>query len=358
MSDLTPRFRPVLDTFPAYQPGKVPAAAAGQAHKLSSNESPYGPLPSVAEVIAEAGRGVNRYPDNGAEALTAAIAGRFSVPAEHIAVGCGSVGVLKQLLETVSDPGAEVLYAWRSFEAYPPLADLAGATSVRVPLRAETHDLDAMAAAITPRTRLILICNPNNPTGTVVGGQQLTAFLDQAPGDCLVVLDEAYREYIRDESVPDGIGLYRDRPNVAVLRTFSKAYGLAGLRVGFLIGHPPVAAAVRKTMLTFSVNSVAQAAAVASLAAEGELLERVETVVKERDRVRSALLADGWAVPATEANFVWLRLGEHTTEFAAACDRSGIAVRPFAGEGARVSIGTPEANDAFLAVAHAFPYRP
>jgi len=227
-----------------------------------------------------------------------------------------------------------------------------------VPLRAETHDLDAMAAAITPRTRLILVCNPNNPTGTVVGGQRLTAFLDQVPGDCLVVLDEAYREYIRDESVPDGIGLYRDRPNVAVLRTFSKAYGLAGLRVGFLIGHPPVAAAVRKTMLTFSVNSVAQAAAVASLAAEGELLERVETVVKERDRVRSALLADGWAVPATEANFVWLRLGEHTTEFAAACDRSGIAVRPFAGEGARVSIGTPEANDAFLAVAHAFPYRP
>ena len=356
MSDLTPRFRPLLDTFPAYQPGKVPAAAAGQAHKLSSNESPYGPLPSVAEVIAEAGRGVNRYPDNGAEALTAAIAGRFSVPAEHIAVGCGSVGVLKQLLETVSDPGEEVVYAWRSFEAYPPLADLAGATSVRVPLRAETHDLDAMAAAITPRTRLILICNPNNPTGTVVGGQQLTAFLDQAPGDCLVVLDEAYREYIRDESVPDGIDLYRDRPNVAVLRTFSKAYGLAGLRVGFLIGHPPVAAAVRKTMLTFTVNSVAQAAAVASLAAEAELLERVETVVKERDRVRSALLADGWAVPATEANFVWLRLGEHTTGFAAACDRSGIAVRPFAGEGARVSIGTPEANDALLAVAHAFPH--
>jgi histidinol-phosphate aminotransferase len=357
MSDLTPRLRPILDTFPAYQPGKVPAAAAGQAHKLSSNESPYGPLPSVAEVIAEAGRGVHRYPDNGAEALTAAIAGRFAVPMGHVAVGCGSVGILKQLIEAVSEPGAEILYAWRSFEAYPPLADLAGATSVRVPLRAETHDLDAMAAAITPRTRLILVCNPNNPTGTVVGGERLTEFLDQVPGDCLVVLDEAYREYIRDESVPDGIDLYRDRPNVTVLRTFSKAYGLAGLRVGFLIGHPPVAAAVRKTMLTFSVNSVAQAAAVASLAAEAELLERVETVVKERDRVRSALLADGWAVPATEANFVWLRLGEHTAEFAAACDRSGIAARPFAGEGARVSIGTPEANDAFLAVAHAFPSR-
>ena len=357
MSDLSPRFRPVLGSFPAYKPGRVPAAVAGRAHKLSSNESPYGPLPSVAEVIADAGRGVNRYPDNGAEALTAAIAGRFSVPAEHIAVGCGSVGVLKQLLEAVSDPGAEVLYAWRSFEAYPPLADLAGATSIRVPLRDETHDLAAMADAITPRTRLILVCNPNNPTSTVVGGSQLTDFIDQVPGDCLVVLDEAYREYIRDASVPDGIDLYRDRPNVAVLRTFSKAYGLAGLRVGFLIGQPPVADAIRKTMLTFSVNSVAQSAAVASLAAEAELLERVETVVKERDRVRSALLADGWTVPVTEANFVWLRLGEHTTTFAEACERAGIAVRPFPGEGARVSIGTPDDNDAFVAAARAFPHR-
>jgi histidinol-phosphate aminotransferase len=357
MSDLSPRFRAVLDAFPHYKPGRVPAAVAGQAHKLSSNESPYGPLPSVIEVIADAGRGVNRYPDNGAEALTATLAERFSVPAEHVAVGCGSVGVLQQLLGAVSDPGDEVLYAWRSFEAYPPLADLAGATSVRVPLRDETHDLAAMADAITPRTRLVLVCNPNNPTGTVVGRRQLTEFLDRVPGDCLVVLDEAYREYIRDESVPDGMDLYRDRPNVAVLRTFSKAYGLAGLRIGFLIGHPPVAGAVRKTMLPFTVSSIAQAAAVASLAAEAELLERVESTVKERDRVRSALLADCWTVPVTEANFVWLRLGANTTAFAEACEQAGIAVRPFAGEGARVSIGTAEANDVFLATASAFRHR-
>jgi histidinol-phosphate aminotransferase len=214
-----------------------------------------------------------------------------------------------------------------------------------------------MAAAITPRTRMILVCNPNNPTGTVVSERALTEFLDQVPVDCLVVLDEAYREYIRDAGIPDGVDLYRARPNVAVLRTFSKAYGLAGLRVGFLIGHPPVAAAVRKTMLTFTVSSIAQTAAIASLAAEAELLERVETVVKERDRVRSALLADGWTVPPAEANFVWLRLGEHTSPFAEACDRAGVSVRPFAGEGARVSIGTPAANDAFLAVAHAYPHR-
>jgi histidinol-phosphate aminotransferase len=357
MSDLSPRFRPVLDTFPAYKPGKAPVAATGEAHKLSSNESPYGPLPSVVEVIAEAGGSVNRYPDNGAEALIGAIAERFAVPVGHVAVGCGSVGVLKQLIEAVSDPGSEVLYAWRSFEAYPSLADLAGATSVRVPLRQETHDLAAMAKAITPQTRLVLVCNPNNPTGTVVREQELTEFIDQVPADCLVVLDEAYREYIRDPGVPDGINLYKDRPNVAVLRTFSKAYGLAGLRVGFLIGQDAVAEAVRKTMLPFTVSSVAQAAAIASLSAENELLERVETVVKERDRVSAALRADGWTVPDTEANFVWRRLGEHTMPFAQSCDAVGIAVRPFAGEGARISIGTSAANDAFLAMASAFPHR-
>lgn len=357
MSDLSPRFRPVLDTFPAYKPGKVPVAAAGEAHKLSSNESPYGPLPSVLKVITEACGDVNRYPDNGAAALIAAIAERFDVPADHVAVGAGSVGVLKQIMEAVTDPGSEILYAWRSFEAYPTLSDLAGATSVQVPLREETHDLAAMAKAITPQTRLILVCNPNNPTGTVVRERELIDFLDQVPGDCLVILDEAYREYIRDPEVPDGLNIYRDRPNVAVLRTFSKAYGLAGLRVGFLIGHPPVADAVRKTMLTFTVNSVAQAAAIASLQAEHELLDRVETVVKERDRVGEALRADGWTVPETEANFVWLRLGDHTTQFAQACDAAGISVRPYGDEGARVSIGTRAANDAFLAVASAFPYR-
>jgi len=357
MTDASPRFRSVLDGFPAYQPGRAPVSATGKLHKLSSNECPFGPLPSVIDVIAEEACSVNRYPDNRAEALTQAIAGRFGVPARHVAVGCGSVGVTQQLLEAVGEPGNEVMYAWRSFEAYPILADLAAATSVRVPLRDQTHDLAAMAAAITPRTRLIFVCNPNNPTGTVVHTAELEAFLDRVPADCLVVLDEAYREYIRDEAVPDGLDLYRDRPNVAVLRTFSKAYGLAGLRTGFMIAHDSVAAAARTTMLPFSVNSIAQAAAVASLAAEDELFERVELTVKERTRVREALVADGWDVPITEANFVWLDLGEHTLDFAAACFDEGIAIRPFAGDGARVSIGDTEANDAFLAVARAYPRR-
>jgi histidinol-phosphate aminotransferase len=353
----SPRFRAVLGDFVAYQPGRTPVSSSGKSHKLSSNESPFAPLPSVIEVIAEAARSVNQYPDNNATALIAAIAERFGVPQGHVAVGCGSVGVTQQLLEAVGEPGAGVIYAWRSFEAYPTLADLAAAESVRVPLRDETHDLAAMAAAITPRTRLIFICNPNNPTGTVVHDAELEAFLDFVPEDCLVVLDEAYHEYVRDAAVPDGVTLYRDRPNLAILRTFSKAYGLAGLRTGFMIAHEPVAAAVRAVQLPFSVNRIAQAAAIASLAAEVELLERVELTVKERTRVREALIADGWTVPPTEANFVWLRLGEHTAAFAAACEVEGIAVRPFVPEGARITIGSADANDALLAVARAFPYR-
>lgn len=351
MSGQTPRFRPVLDQFSPYKPGKPPAAKSGRTYKLSSNESPFGPLPSVAKVIAEAAGEVNRYPDNGAAELTEAIAVRFGVPAERVAVGCGSVGLVQQLLEAVADPGAEVLYAWRSFEAYPYLADLAGAVSVRVPLAGERHDLAAMAAAITAETRLIFVCTPNNPTGTVVSRDELDRFIDRVPGDCLVVLDEAYAEYVRDPSVPNGIEVQRSRPNVAVLRTFSKAYGLAGLRVGFLIGPEPVAAAARKTMLTFAVNGVAQAAAVASLAAESELLDRVDQVVAERERTRGELTAMGWSVPPTQANFVWLRLGEQSADFAARCGEAGLSVRPFGDEGVRVSIGEPEANDLFLAVA-------
>ncbi len=354
---LSPRFRAILERFAAYQPGKPPAPLGGRSYKLSSNESPFAPLPSVRRALAGALADLHRYPDNGAAELTEAIAERFSVPAAQVAVGCGSVGVAQQLLEAVGEAGAEVVYAWRSFEAYPTLTQLSGATSVPVPLRAERHDLAAMAAAVTPRTRLVFVCNPNNPTGTVVHRAELAAFLDAVPPDCLVVLDEAYAEYVRDPQVPDGIAEYAGRPNVAVLRTFSKAYGLAGLRVGFLVGPEPVAAAVRKTMLPFTVNAIGQAAAIASLAAEDELLSRVDAVVAERVRVRAALLDQGWNVPQAEGNFVWLALGADTADFAAACEAAGVAVRPFAGHGARVSVAEPEANDAFLAIARGFPRR-
>ena len=210
-----------------------------------------------------------------------------------------------------------MIYAWRSFEAYPIITQISGATSVQVPLTpGDVHDLDAMADAITERTRLIFVCNPNNPTGTVVRRAELERFLDRVPGDVLVVLDEAYREFIRDAEVPDGVELYRERPNVCVLRTFSKAYGLAGLRVGFAIAHEPVAAALRKTAVPFGVSQLAQDAAVASLRAEDELLGRVGSLVCERNRVVEALRGQGWTVPETQANFVWLRLGERTVDFA------------------------------------------
>ena len=357
MSDRSPRFRSVLDQFAPYKPGRRVANAAGQSFKLASNECPFGPLPSVAKAIAAAAAEINWYPDNTGEALTEAIARRYDVPPAHIALGCGSVGVAQQLLAAAAEPGTEVLYAWRSFEAYPILVPLTGATDVRVPLKDETHDLAAMADAITPRTRVIFVCNPNNPTGTVVRSGELAEFLGRVPPDCLVVLDEAYADYVRDPGVPNGIDLYRDHPNLAVLRTFSKAHGLAGLRVGFLIGQEQVASAVRTTMLPFTVNSLAQTAAIASLAAEAELHERVDLAVTERARVRDELLAQGWTVPPTEANFVWLRLGADTQDFAAACADAGITIRPFGDEGARISMGTPEADDAFLAVARAYPRR-
>ncbi|WP_283139688.1 histidinol-phosphate transaminase [Rhizohabitans arisaemae] len=354
---MTPRFRETLDALPAYKPGKTATSPEGRSFKLSSNESPYDPLPGVVDAVAAAAREMNRYPDAGAVRLTEAIAERYAVPASHVALGPGSVTVAQELFTTVAEPGAEVIYAWRSFEAYPLLCALAGTTAVQVPLRDEAHDLDAMADAITDRTRMIFVCNPNNPTGVAIRRQELEAFLDRVPENVLVVLDEAYREYVRDAEVPDGLTLYPSRPNVAVLRTFSKAYGLAGLRVGYLIGHEPVATAVRKTTVPFAINRLAQAAAVASLAAEAELYERVETVVKERDRVRQTLLAQGWTVPPTEGNFVWIRLGADSAAFAASCAESGVAVRPFDGEGVRISIGDAESNDVFLAAAQDFPFR-
>ena len=348
-----PHARADLAGIAVYKPGR-PSTAGQHSFKLSSNESPYPPLPSVLDAIADAAKLTNRYPDLAASAVVQALAGKLDVPADHVVVGCGSVGVATQLVEAFAGPGDEVVFAWRSFEAYPIIVQVAGATAVPVPLTSgAVHDLDAMAAAITPRTRVVFVCNPNNPTGTAVHRASLESFLDAVPGDCLVVLDEAYREFNRDPDVPDAVTLYRGRPNVAVLRTFSKAYGLAGLRVGYAVAHPEVADAIRMTSVPFAVSSIAQAAAVASLrpTAEHELLERVAATVTERARVVGTLRADGWHIPDSEANFVWLATGAYTDSDAAACAAAGIVVRPFSGEGLRVTIGEPEANDILLKVA-------
>ena len=262
--------RPVLSSLPAYVPGRnVPGAI-----KLASNETPYPPLPHVIERIAAAAQAANRYPDSNSTALVAALAERHGVDAAQVVVGCGSVSLCTQLTQAVADADDEVIYAWRSFEAYPIITAVSGASSVQVPLVDYTHDLDAMAERITGKTRLIFVCNPNNPTGTVVDRDALVAFLRRVPDDVVVALDEAYREFVRDPDVPDGLTLLDEHPNLIVLRTFSKAYGLAGLRVGYAVAaDPALAAALRQTHVPFSVTTVAQEAALASLepAAEAQL---------------------------------------------------------------------------------------
>lgn len=343
MSHLT---RPDLDLLPAYVAGRSISGAI----KLASNEVPYGPLPGVVEAIAEAAAQSHRYPDMGVIALREKLAERYGVEPERVATGCGSVAMAEHLARATCLPGDEIIYSWRSFEAYPIIAATSGATSIRVPNDSvHGHDLPAMAAALTTRTRMILICNPNNPTGTSSRKAALDAFLDTVPTDVLVVLDEAYREFVTDETVPDGIEIYADRPNVVVLRTLSKAWGMAGLRVGFIVGSPAVAATVRKIITPFSTSSIAQAAALAALAAGDEMRRRADLVISERARVLGAVRELMPDVPESQANFVWLPLGDGATAFAAACEGEGIIVRPFQGDGVRITIGTPEENDAFIA---------
>lgn len=340
-----------LAALPNYVPGRsVPGAI-----KLASNEVPYGPLPGVVEAVADAVANVHRYPDMGVVALRDKLAERLGVPAERVVTGCGSVALAEHLVRATCLPGDELIYAWRSFEAYPIIAATTAATSVRVPNTAEHgHDLAAMAAAITDRTRLILVCNPNNPTGTSVRRAELDEFLAAVPGDVLVVLDEAYKEFVTDPGVPDGVEVYGDRPNVAVLRTLSKAWGLAGLRIGYLVAHPEVAGAVRKVVTPFSTSMAAQAAALAALDAEAEMRRRCDLVIAERERVEISLAKLLPGVPASQANFVWLPLGERSVPFAQACEAEGVIVRPFAGDGVRVTIGTAEENDALLHAAEKY----
>ncbi|HMM95276.1 histidinol-phosphate transaminase [Phycicoccus sp.] len=345
--------RDALAALPAYTPGRPATVREGLvAYKISSNENPYPPLPSVLEAVRDAAAGMNRYPDMAVTALTEAIAARLGVPAARISTGPGSVGVLDQLVRATCDNGDEVVFAWRSFEAYPILATLAGARPVMVPLApGDRHDLDAMAEAVTDRTRLVLVCTPNNPTGTTVGAAELEAFLARVPRDVLVVIDEAYLEFVDAPDAPDALAVHEAHPNVVVLRTFSKAYGLAGLRVGYAVAHEPVAAALRKSALPFGVNSLAQVAALASLDATDELEVRVKELVAERERVLAALREQGWDVPDQQANFVWFGLGEDTAAFAAVCDEAGLTVRPYGTDGVRATIAEPEANDRLVEVA-------
>lgn len=336
---MTVRLRPEIVALPPYRQGK-PAAA--DAFKLSSNENPFAPHPAVLAAIA--GLDINRYPDATALVVRERLAARFGVDPDEVHIGAGSVALLAQLILAAAGHGDEVLYAWRSFEAYPSLVTVAGATSVQVPLTVDArHDLDAMAAAVTDRTRLIIVCSPNNPTGPVVTAAEFERFMALVPNDRLVVLDEAYVEFVRDTDSVDGTTLLGRYPNLVVLRTFSKAYGLAGLRVGYALGPVALLDAARSTAIPLSVTEAAQRAVLAALDHEAELLEQVQQLVERRDRVRAALLEQGWAVPEAHGNFVWLPTGEATAAAAEAFTSAGIVARAFHPEGIRVSIGEDEA---------------
>ncbi|HET8605127.1 MAG TPA: histidinol-phosphate transaminase, partial [Marmoricola sp.] len=295
----SPRPRAAIATIPAYVPGRPPTAQPGRTTwKLSSNENPFPPPPGVVRAVAEAAATMNRYPDMGCTALYAALARRLAVDPEQLAAGTGSVAVLYHLLQAFCDPGDEVVYAWRSFEAYPIAVAVTGATSVQVPLAADArHDLDAMAAAVTDRTKAVIVCTPNNPTGPAVTHHQLEQLVARIPSDVLVVVDEAYREFVRADDPADPMRLLSRHPNVVVMRTFAKAYGLAGLRIGYLVADRAVATAARACGLPFGVSSVAQAAALACLEDEATLLNRVDEIVGERERVVAALREQGWDIP-------------------------------------------------------------
>lgn len=353
---MTMPFRPGFDQIAAYRPGKpAPVSPSGLSAKLSSNENPYDPLPSVMQALVEAlPTSVHRYPSMAAPELTAALAERLGVDEENLVFGAGSVEVAAQLIHALAGPGDEVMYAWRSFEAYPILVRVAGCVPVEVPLDSDArHDLDAMAAAITDRTRLIFVCNPNNPTGTVVTRAAFERFMEQVPNDVLVVIDEAYVHFMTEPDTPNGIENFKKYDNVAVLHTFSKAYGLAGLRLGYAVARPEVAEEMRKAAIPFSVSALAQVAAVTSLKVEAELQERVDVIVAERARVFAALTEAGLPTVASEANFVWLQTGAASDDINDLFRSHGLSVRCFTGEGIRVTIGQVEENDAVIAAAAA-----
>ena len=337
-----PQPRACVSQIPAYVAGKPPQPRAGlTTYKLSSNENPYPPLPGVLEAARPRGRADEPLPRHGQHrAVRRAVRRARRARPSTCRSATGSVALIYQLLQAFCDPGDEVVYAWRSLRGLPDRGHRRRrATSVQVPVLADgRHDLDAMAAAVTDRTKVVMVCTPNNPTGPSVTQAELDAFLAQVP----VARAGRRRRGVRRVRA-DGRRRRRPRDRTArtptswSTRTFSKAYGLAGFRVGYAVAPAPIAAALRAVSLPFGVSGVAQAAAIASLAAEAELLERVEALVAERTRVLTGLRGAGWDVPEAQGNFVWFALGERTADFAAAADELGIVVRPFAGDGARVS---------------------
>lgn len=349
------RVRPIVSDLTPYRPGKGAKQAETEhgitdAIKLASNENPYSPPPSVQKAIQDAAAGVNRYSDHGAAELRSKLATWLGVDSDCVAVGCGSSGLLQQVCVAYVDPGDEVVSPWRSFEAYPIFVALTNGKLVTVPLTDDHRiDLDAVAAAVGPKTKAVMLATPNNPTGLALSTAEIAEFMGKVPEDVLVVVDEAYREFsdpVFGDPVEDLVGRF---PNVVVTRTFSKAYGLAGLRTGYAVADPSVIEQLDKVLLAFSVNLLAQAGAIAALDSLDEIQVLVDSLLGERVRVVDGLRSAGADLPDPQGNFVWLPIGERTDGVARALEQRGVVVRPFSGEGIRVTIGRPEENDRFLA---------
>ena len=350
------RPRAVVDGLPQYKPGKSAAQAAAdhelqEAIKLASNESSYGPLPSVLAAIVSEAKSLNRYPDHRGQAVRDALASKHGVQVDQVTVGCGSVGLLQQAFMAYVDVGDEVVYPWRSFEVHPVFSAIAEAEAVTVPLKGQSFDLEAVAAAVTNHTKLVILSTPNNPTGTVCSTKDLKQLLESVHDDVVVIIDEAYLEFVTDESVDNAVTeLLPHHNNAVIFRTFSKAYGLANLRVGYAIGDVEVVGAIDKVALPFLVNGLAQTAVLASLEpqAESELRDRVEEVIRERSRVSAELEERGWPVTPSQANFVWLPVEEQAGPLFQQLESMGVVTRPLENEGLRVTVGTPDENDRFL----------
>ena len=349
-------FRPAVNDLVPYEPGKPVEEVQRELGlervvKLASNEGPYGPFPAAREAIERVTPQLNRYPDGGAYRLRAALAERFDLRFEEVAIGAGSDGIVDYLSQLALDPGDEIVCGWPSFPSYVIDALKLGALPKRVPLRNHRYDLEAMLEAIGPKTKLVYVCHPNNPTGTMNTRSELDTFLDQVPGHVLTVLDQAYYEYIDDPEYVDGIEYLKAGRKVVVLRTFSKIYGLAGLRVGYAVGPAELVTAISKVRRAFDVNSFAQAAALASLDAPDELARRRVVNAEGLVQLERIMREHGLEPPPSVANFLFAEVGEDSRPLFEQLLREGVIVRPAGGFGApgaiRVTVGTAEENELF-----------
>jgi histidinol-phosphate aminotransferase len=357
---MTVTFAEKLSRIPHYEPGTSLDDAKAQAEtadavKLASNESPFPPHPEVVEAVARAAAEAHRYPDPEARALRRAIADHHELDPARIAVSNGSCEILLAAALALCEPGDEILYSWPSFSMYPHLPALSGAREIRVPLaEGYLHDLDAMLEDVTAATQLLIVCNPNNPTGTHLPAERIGDFVESVPSRTTIIVDEAYIEYQTNDDPDSTVDLLAGYPNVVLLRTFSKTHGLAGMRVGYAICSPQFRGAVDAVRQPFSVNSLAQAAAAEAIRHQDDVADRVERNLVERVYVEDALHELGFATADSQTNFAWIELGDlDEGEVVEALAKAGVAVRPgtpLGGPGClRVTYGTRAENDRFLA---------